>query len=116
FGNRFDVSVIAWLLIQRLAERGYIAVQIPFFDETVRPDGLHQLFFADRFARLFQKCEQNSEHRRRDWPRAAGSTQEKLSRVDTKLIEFVDPSFCHHGRGPGMLVTEGRMVNCGGAL
>src|SRR5262249_18581394 len=66
--NRFDISVVARLLLENLAKRGHISVEVSFFDKAVRPNILHQFFFTDRLSRPLEQDKENSENRRRNGP------------------------------------------------
>src|SRR6185369_17078430 len=55
FGDGLDISVVAWLLIESLAKRRHISVEIPFLDITVRPDVSDQVLFGHDFAGPLQK-------------------------------------------------------------
>src|SRR5436190_2127597 len=94
--DRLNILVVAWLLIECLAQSGYIPVQIAFFNEAVGPNVLHQIFFCDHLAGAFQKDFKNSEDRRRDRFGVACSADQELSRVYTKIVEFEYPSFGEH--------------------
>src|SRR5499426_2974966 len=47
-GNCFDVSVIAWLFIQNLAQRRHISDQVAFFEKAAVPHKFDQVLFGPR--------------------------------------------------------------------
>src|SRR5215510_5627846 len=81
-GNCFNVSVIAWLFIQNLAQGRHISVQVAFLDKAVGPHILDQVFFAHRLTRSIEKKGQNSKDCWRNRLCRTGSHQNKLSRIN----------------------------------
>src|SRR6185369_5795032 len=65
FGDGLDISVVARLLIESLAKRRHIPVEVAFLDITVRPDVSDQVLFGHDFAGTLQQDQKNSEDCRR---------------------------------------------------
>src|SRR5262245_927109 len=105
--NCFDVSVIAWLFIQKLPQRRHISVQVAFFDKAVGPHIFDQVFFGHRLTRPLEKEGQNSKDCWRDRLGRTGSHQNKLSRINPKVIKLVYSSCCQHAGCKAFWVPNG---------
>src|SRR5215510_7912519 len=105
-GDGLDVPVIAGLFVEYLAQRGHVSVQISFFDEAVGPNILDQVFFRHGLTCSREKKSQNPKDCRRNRLCRTGAHQNKLSRVDSKVIKLVYSSCCQHAGLQGILNAE----------
>jgi hypothetical protein len=105
-GNGLDVPVIAGLFVENLAKRGHVSVQVSLFDEAVRPNIFDQVFFRHRLTCSLEKKSQNPKDCRRNRLCRTGAHQNKLSRINPKVIKLVYSSCCQHAGLDGILDAE----------
>src|SRR5262249_14496916 len=94
--DRFDVFVVARLFLERLPQRRDIPIEVARFNETIRPNELHELFLGHHLSSLLEQHEEDSEHSRGDGHALTALGQKELAAVDAKVVEFVNDSFCAH--------------------
>jgi hypothetical protein len=81
-GNSLDVARFIPRVFQHFAQQGNVPGQGPFFDKSVRPDGLHQIALVHHPAGAVQQYEQGIEGFRRQGNQILSAMQEPLLGTD----------------------------------
>ena len=88
--NRLDLIRSRFAAPQRLSQRRDVVRQIPFFDDGVGPDGLHQGVFRDQPSVVFDQHAERIEHLSSQRHGLAVAKQAPLANVEQERPELVD--------------------------
>ena len=89
-GYRRDVAMFAARLAKRAAQHGDDLRQVIFFDERIRPDGAHELVFAEHQPIVFDEVGQRLERlRQQRHGRAVVAQQQAPAAIEAEGAKLV---------------------------